>query len=155
MDGGAIAPVEDEAAADDDAAEIEDGSDDEEEPSKYLCSPCQPSLQEEEEHRCTHCPFRSWCRFCIMGRAVGQPHKSSESRSEVPRAGLDYFFITKGSIKMRQELEVLKEKDGEAKLESQRKNGVITKCILVRCWESKAVFAHVVPCKGADEGIWC
>ena len=25
------------------------------------------------------------------------------------------------------------------------------KCIIVRCHESKAVFAHAVPCKGADE----
>ncbi len=25
------------------------------------------------------------------------------------------------------------------------------KCVLIRCWDSKIIFAHVVPCKGADE----
>ena len=40
---------------------------------------------------------------------------------------------------------------GEGAVEDARKHGEITKCIIVRCWESKTIFAHVVPCKGHDE----
>ena len=32
--------------------------------------------------------------------------------------------------------------------EAARKEGKIVKCILAHCWESKSVFAHVVPCSG-------
>ena len=101
MNSGAVAPLEGKAA-DDDAVEITEEDGEEEDPSKYLCSPCQPTAEEEEEHRCTHWPFRSWCRFCVMGRALGQPHRSSETHSDIPRVGIDYFFITKGAFRRKQ-----------------------------------------------------
>ena len=31
-----------------------------------------PSASEIEEHRLTHHPFRSWCRECVEGRALGE-----------------------------------------------------------------------------------
>ena len=58
---------------------------------------------------------------------------------------LDYFFLTEAGVKFRSELEV-----SEAFREARCK-GEIVKCLAVRCLKLKAIFAHVVPCKGADE----
>ena len=90
-----IAPID---GPGDDGEEIriqeEDG---EEEPARYVPDPGQPSEKEEEEHRCTHLPFRKWCRWCMMGRGLGEPHARTGSSSAVPRVGLDYFFMTRVS----------------------------------------------------------
>ena len=40
---------------------------------------------------------------------------------------------------------------GEAELAEARQKGQITKCLVVSCYASKAVFGHVIPCKGLDE----
>ena len=36
-------------------------------------------------------------------------------------------------------------------MEGAREHGEVTKCIIVRCWEPKTIFAHAVPRKGHDE----
>ncbi len=41
--------------------------------------------------------------------------------------------------------------EGEAQLATDRKDGKVVKCIIIRDYESKCIFAHVVPCKGLDE----
>ena len=64
------------------------------EKANFLKCPGQPSAQEEEDHRCSHIPFRSWCRYCVMGRGLGTPHLLSQGQSCIPRVGLDYFYIT-------------------------------------------------------------
>ena len=64
---------------------------------------------------------------------------------------MDYFFITKGGLKIRKELDFLENADGEKALEEARKAGDIVKCLLVRCFKSKTMFAHVVQQKGVDE----
>merc|ERR1711923_132205 len=74
------------------------------EKANFLKCPGQPSAQEEEDHRCSHIPFRSWCRYCMMGRGLGTPHLSSQGQSSIPRVGLDYFYITSGGIKKEDEL---------------------------------------------------
>ena len=28
----------------------------------------QPTVKEHQEHKTTHRPCRSWCKFCVMGR---------------------------------------------------------------------------------------
>jgi len=110
-----------------------------------------PSIEEIEEHRRTHIPYRAWCRFCVMGRGVGAPHFATAHESKVPIVGLDYFFITSGELRTRSELEYPRNPEGEAQLEEDRKKGTVLKCLVVKCRQSKAVFAHVVPCKGRDE----
>ena len=66
---------------------------------KFLCSPCSPSALEIEQHRCSHIPYRNWCKHCVMGRATGLAHTlSGSSESSVPIVGLDYFFVTAGGI---------------------------------------------------------
>lgn len=38
-------------------------------------NPRRPTKQEIADHLVSHWPFRSWCRHCVMGRAVSSPHK--------------------------------------------------------------------------------
>ncbi len=120
---------------------------DEAEPVKIVRSPGQPTPQQEEEHRVDHYPYRSWCKWCVMGRGIGFQHRHARG-SCVPRIGADYFFITTGGVKRREELtEYPEDKD----VEEGRKKGELIKCILIRDFESKIIFAHCVPCKGIDE----
>ncbi len=86
-----------------------------------------------------------------MGRGVCFLHRSLKSKSAIPRIGIDYFYITRGGIHRRDELEQAQDPAGDAILEDARKKGEIIKYILIRDWESKNVCAHCVPCKGADE----
>ena len=65
--------------------------------------------------------------------------------------GLDYFFITSGGVMKREELEYGLNDVGEEQFSIARAEGNITKCIAIRCFNNNNVFAHCVPCKGADE----
>ena len=42
----------------------------------------------------------------------------------------------------------------DSQVETARADGKIVKCILIRNFKSKVVFAHVVPQKGNDEDSW-
>ncbi len=140
-----MAPLEDQQG--EGVVEIQDET--EVEPVKVARSPSQPTPEQEEAHRVDHATYRSWCKFCVMGRGIGAPHPTDASVSQVPRIGVDYFFITAGGMKRKDELKG-EYKDDE-KIEEARKSGAIVKCVLVRCFESKNVFAHCIPCKGGDE----
>ena len=130
--GGESVEIEDEAQGD--AEDVES--------IPKLPDPGQPTPQEWEDHRCDHHPYRSWCKFCVMGRALGLQHRSSTSKSTIARIGFDYFYITRGGIKKRDELEMSDEAQQEA-----REKGDLVKCILVRDWELKVIFAHVIPAR--------
>ena len=41
--------------------------------------------------------------------------------------------------------------DGEKDLNEDRRSGKNVKCLIIRCLQTKVVFAHVVPYKGASE----
>ena len=75
----------------------------------------------------THIPFRSWCPFCIKGKAGSNHHRKVGSRiGTVPIISMDYAFMGKG-------------KDDQEEMGNP---------ILV--WKdrkSKAVGAHMVPKK--------
>ena len=49
-------------------------------------------------------------------------------------------------MKFRQEVELT-----DDELEIKRSEGLVLKCVLVRDWDNKAVWAHVIPRKGPDE----
>ena len=51
----------------------------------------------------------------------------------------------------RQELGHSPDEAGEVALRDARQRGEIVKCLAVRCMQTKFLFAHVVPIKGADE----
>ena len=132
----------------------EDDEDPEEEvrAMRQALIPNKPSASEIEEHRKCHTPYRSWCPWCVMGRGLGEQRGRHAGREHtIPRVGIDYWYITSKGVEKREELDYKADGEGEAKLLEARKSGVVVKCIIVRCHETKCVFAHVVPCKGADE----
>ena len=77
-------------------------------------------------------------------------HRSSPGTTS-PLVGIDYFFITAGGVKKRDELEYDNNPEGQKELEAARVKGEVVKCLVVRCNVTKVLFGHVVPCKGPDE----
>ena len=131
---GLIAPAEEaEGEKDDDAyeqtahdhtedkieVEVEEAAD-----LKVATSPVRPSAAEVEEHDITHIPYRSWCDACARGRGLGEQRGRHAGRvHEVPRVGIDYWYITSGSVKLRKELtdEFPMTDEGDAALHEARK----------------------------------
>ena len=130
--------------------EVEIEGEDDIEPLKKAKNPRLPSPEEVEVHNRTHIPYRSWCSWCVEGRGRGDQHRSAPS-SSIPIVGIDYFFITAGGVMNRRELDHGPDQDGERELLAARKDGTIVKCLIIRCTATKCIFAHCVPCKGADE----
>ena len=59
-----------------------------------LKSPAAPTQREIEEHEISHCPYRSWCRFCVMGRGKADPHqRHKDEESAVAIISCDYCFM--------------------------------------------------------------
>ena len=78
----------------------------EEEPAQHFKDPGQPHPDDVEQHRTDgHYPYRNWCRWCVLGRGLGAPHRRQEGTSTIPRIGVDYFFMTRGELKARKEME--------------------------------------------------
>ena len=120
-------------------------------PHRKPTVPAMPCQADQEDHRRTHWPYRTWCKFCNMGRGLGEQRGGRCQEHAIPIVGIDYFFITADGFKLRKELKHPETEDGEKELLTDRLDGSIVKCVLVRCTETKCVFAHVVPCKGSDE----
>ena len=122
------------------------------EPLTPAPSPVMPSAAEVEEHNLTHTPYRSWCDCCVQGRGLGEQRGRHAGRvHRIPRVGIDYFFNTVRGLKKREELDIPNDAKGNEKLEAKRRSGEIVKCVVVRCYETKCIFGHVIPCKGPDE----
>jgi len=132
--------------AEEDIFEIPDDEvEDEVEKLRIAPSPLLPSAIEVEEHRITHYPYRSWCKFCAMCKSLGEKRPGGGGRL-IHVVGVDYFFITSGGLKSKAELELTDEE-----ILKQRQEGKLVKCLIVRCYETRSVFVHVVPCKGIDD----
>ncbi len=124
---------------------IEAGNDTEVEPVKVAADPGEPTDRQIEEHRMTHIPFRSWCRWCVLGRGRGLQHRARPG-SLIPIIGIDYYFLTSSGVKLREELKM-----DDEQVVAARQRGELAKCLVVRCYVSKSVFGHVIPRKGLDE----
>ena len=79
--------------------EIDDdkpGDEEEVQPAVFKRDPMQPTAAEVEQHRITHLPFRSWCRECVEGRALGERRrcKGDDGERRIPVISFDYFYIT-------------------------------------------------------------
>ena len=56
----------------------------------------QPTVKAHQEHMTTHRPYRSWCKFCVMGRGVNASHRRSDTQEDVegvPHVSMDYGFL--------------------------------------------------------------
>ena len=47
-------------------------------PPKFLRRPGQPSKKEKDEHDTLHVNYRSWCRYCVMGKADDRRHANRQ-----------------------------------------------------------------------------
>ena len=113
-----MAPIVD-AAEDEGEITIRDEEEQDAEPLKVARDPKLPSEDDVGCHRCSHIPFRSWCRWCVMGRGRGDPHLTSAG-SSIPIVGLDYFYIDDESVTKREELGYEKDAAGEAAWDEER-----------------------------------
>ena len=84
-----------------DDEEMEDGEvgfDDGSAQVRNIRDPDQPTVKEHQEHMTTHRPYRSWCKFCVMGRGVNAPHKRSNAQDGLdgmPQVSMDNRFLGK------------------------------------------------------------
>ena len=54
------------------------GEEEEGQDAKVACKPCMPTEEEVEKYNATHIPFRSWCPYCVAGKAKCNPHFKKE-----------------------------------------------------------------------------
>ena len=101
-DDGVLAPLED--ALEEGEVNVEEESAEDVPDLKHASNVASPGAEQVEKHRVTHYPYRSWCKWCIMGRGIGRPHTKSTQESMVPIVGMDYFYVTKEGIRRRDEL---------------------------------------------------
>ena len=98
--------------------------------AKVIREEVMPSQLEFQDHIATHVPFRSWCPFCVMGKAGSGPHKKhGEEEGSIPVISIDYAFMGK-------------EADGEESMENP--------VIVMKDRKTKMITAHTVPRKGDD-----
>ena len=113
---------------------IEADDDTEVEPVKRVVDPGKPTEQQIEEHRMTHLPYRSWCRWCVLGRGRGLQHRARIG-SLIPIVGMDYFYLASSGVQLREELKM-----SDEEVDAARQRGELAKCLVVRCFASKSVF---------------
>ena len=72
----------------------------------------------------SHLPYRSWCRACVAGRGRACQHKASTQESTAPVVSMDYLYF------------------------NERSDGSGLPTVVLRDRRSKAIFSHLLPCKG-------
>ena len=136
--GELIAPTaDDRAAAEEEAPEEEDY--DEVQPEqeaadlKVASAPVKPTAAVVEEHRITHYPYRSWCDECREGRGLGEQRGRHVGRPhDIPRVGIDYWYITSGGLQTRKELgeEFPEGSEGDQAVQKAREDLKVMKCLI-------------------------
>ena len=64
---------------------------------RVMKAPKAPSQEEIDRHNVSHCPFRSWCQWCVAGQAKAKGHFKAdcdEKESRIPTVSMDYMFMT-------------------------------------------------------------
>ncbi len=74
-------------------------------PRKAAPALTKASAADVGEHNATHMPYRSWRGSCVEGRGLGEQRGRHAGRvHKTQRVGIDYWYITTGSLKLRKEL---------------------------------------------------
>ena len=68
---------------DEDMEDRETGFDDGSAQVRNVRDPGQSIVKEHQEHMNTHRPYRSWCKFSVMGRGVNSPHRRSDAHDDL------------------------------------------------------------------------
>ena len=85
------------ATADDEEEQDPPGADSEEARAAFAKSlPKYPPAEDMLKHIMSgHIPFRSWCRHCVWGQAVDDPHSQSHTLCTNPIVAMDYCFLSR------------------------------------------------------------
>ena len=103
-------------------------------PRDSLPTPELPSQSEIDDHNIDHCPYRSWCRHCVEGRAREMAHRlQDQSSRRISTVSFDYLFVTRRNVFTREEWELERSADE-----------VFLKVLVVCDSKLKATFAHGV-----------
>ena len=102
------------------------------------------------EHNIDHTPYRSWCRWCVEGRGIGEQHRPRHSQHDIPVIGMDYFYLTSSSLQSVEDMGYSRDKSGLDTLEALVESGAAAKCLIVKDQNSKCIFGHMVLKKGLD-----
>ena len=105
------------------AQEAQAGQEDEEaQVARPLPAPDQPTEQMIREHEVSHIPYRAWCTACLRGRGRTMPHvRIDHSEDALPTLSMDYGYLGDG-----------------------------LPFVVIRDRKSRAIFAHLLPHKGAS-----
>ena len=76
-------------------------------PRKVLRDPGEPTKAEWDEHRVDHYPYRSWCPFCVKGRATGIQHRGIKEESKIPVLGFEYLLGGEEGLEDEESLKIL------------------------------------------------
>ncbi len=106
-------------------------------PRRVLPDPGQPTARQVAEHRIDHWPLRPWCKFCMQGRCTSEHHSGVPDERKTPKLCFDYLFCTKNK-RMALKRDLLENEEVEMKV------------LVAKEAVSKAIFAHAVDVKGAD-----
>ena len=50
---------------------------------RNIRDPGQPTAKEHQGQMTTRRPYRSWCKFCVMGRGANAPHRRSGAQDDL------------------------------------------------------------------------
>lgn len=134
---------------DGDLWDVEDTEGDEGQAGKRLAAVWRPTKDEVIEHNLTHIPCRNWCRHCVRGRVVNDPHPhTTHTENKIPVISIDYCWMSQGNV----DSECLEQKEtGEVVPSKWWKSDESGAPILtMKDAKSKTIFADVVPQKGVN-----
>ena len=117
-------------ADDEDMEDGEMGFDDWSVQVRNIRDPGQPTVKEHQEHMTTCRPYRSWCKFCVMGRGVNAPHRRYHAQDDLewaPHVSMDFRFL------------------GECESEEQ-----VSLVLVIRERRHKMTWAMLVPRQGTE-----
>ena len=97
---------------------------------RNIRDPGQPTESERRGHVNTQRPYRSWCKFSVMGRGVNSPHGRSDAQDDVE--GMLHVSINDGFL-------------GERESEEQ-----VTPVLVIRGRRHKMTWAMLVPRRGTE-----
>ena len=72
----------------------------------------------------------------------------------MPVVGTDFWYVTAGSIKSREEMDYELTDASEARLAEGRRAGSIVNCLMVRCFKTKCMFGHAIPMRDGQENAY-
>lgn len=117
-----------------------------------LSGPVQPTVAERAIRRCTHIPYRSCCKACVLGQCLDEASRSiprPEDADEYCRIAFEYMFLTQNIRIILEEEQV--QAEGEA--DEARRRKVLTTLVIKDC-NGDAILNYLARAKGLLRDPW-